>query len=74
MSLFIFNLFIVSKKNLDSISDPFEREYFKMKKIDIIKNKIRKFQANGSSDPNDDNFNNFNEYDYKNYEGDLPQY
>ena len=27
----------IMEKNLDSISDPFEREYFKVKKIKIIK-------------------------------------
>ena len=55
------------KKNLDSISNPFEREYFKMKKMEIIGNMTRKSQTSGSSDPSDGNFNNYNEYDGGNY-------
>ena len=43
------------KKNLDSISKSFEREYFKVKKIEIIEKMTHKSQASGSSDHNDNN-------------------
>ena len=64
----------IIKKNLDSISNPFEREYFKVKKIDIIEKMIGKSQQSGSSGHSDDCFSNCNEYDGENYEGDLPPY
>ena len=60
------------KKNRDSISDPFEHEYFKVKKMKIIKKMTLKSQANESSSHNDDTFSNFNEYNSVNYGGDIP--
>ena len=62
----------IIEKNLDSISDPFECEYFKVKKIEIIEKMTRKSQASGSSGPSDGKFNNVNEYEDGNYRGDLP--
>ena len=62
------------EKNLDSISDPFEHEYFKVKKIEIIEKMTRKSQQSGSSGPSVGNFSNCNEYDGGNYGGDLPPY
>ena len=62
------------EKNLDSISNPFEREYFKVKKIKIIEKMIIKSQQSGSNDHIDGNFNNCNEYDGENYGGNLPSY
>ena len=61
----------MKKKNLDSISDLFECEYFKVKKIDIIEKMTYKFQASGSSSHND---SNFNEHDGKSYGGDISPY
>ena len=40
-------------KNLDSISDPFEHKYFKVKKMEIIEKMTRKSQASVSSGHND---------------------
>ena len=62
------------KKNLNSIFDPFKREYLKVKKMDIIKKMTRKSQASGSNDHNNGNFNNFNKCDYENYGNDIPPY
>ena len=62
------------EKNLDSISDPFEYEYFKVKKMEIIEKMTHKSQQSGSSGPSDGNFSNCNEYDGENYGGDLPPY
>ena len=62
------------EKNLDSISDPFECERFKVKKLEIIEKMTRKSQQSGSSGPSDGNFSNCNEYDDKNYGRDLPSY
>ena len=64
----------IIEKNLDSIFYPFEREYFKVKKMGIIEKMTRKPQTSGSSVLRDGNFNNFNEYDGVNYRGDLPPY
>ena len=64
----------IIEKNLDSIFYPFEREYFKVKKMEIIEKMTRKPQTSGSSGSSDGNFNNFNEYDGVNYMGDLPPY
>ena len=64
----------IIEKNLDSISDLFEHEYFKVKKMEIIEKMNRKSQSSGSSGPSDSNFNNFNEYDGINYKGNLPPY
>ena len=52
-------------KNFDSIFDPFEREYFKVKKMEIIEKMTRKSQESESSGHND---GNFNELDGGNYE------
>ena len=60
------------KKNLDSISDPFEREYFKVKKMEIIEKMTHKSQQSGSRGPSDGDFSNCNEYDGGNYGRDLP--
>ena len=63
------------EKNLDSISNPFEREYFKVKKkMKIIEKMTRKSQQSGSSGPSGGNFSNCNENDCGNYGGDLPPY
>ena len=58
----------IMEKNLDSISDPFERE---VKKIEIIEKMTRKSQQNGTSGPSDGKFSNCNEYDGGNYGGDY---
>ena len=62
------------EKNLNSIFDPFEHEYFKVKKMEIIKKMTCKSQQSGSSGPSYGNFSNCNEYDGGNYGGDLPPY
>ena len=58
----------------DFIYDPFECEYFKVKKIEIIEKITRKSQVSGSSGHNDENFSNFNEYNGKNYKCDISLY
>ena len=55
------------KKNLDYISDLFEYEYFKVKKMEIIE-KMTCNQANGH------NNDNFNKYDGENYGVDILLY
>ena len=62
------------EKNLDSIFDQFEHEYFKVKKMEIIEKLTRKSQQSGSSGHNDGDFSNCNKYDGGNYERDLPPY
>ena len=62
------------RKIFDSISYPFECEYFKVKKMEIIEKMTRKSQQSGSSGHSDGNFSNCNEYDGGNYEHDLPSY
>ena len=64
----------IMEKNIDSISNPFEPEYFKVKKMEIIEKITRKYQQSGSSGPSDGNFSNCNEYDGENYRGNLPPY
>ena len=49
------------EQNLDSISNPFEHKYFKMKKIEIIEKMAHKSQQSGSSSSSDGNFSNCNE-------------
>ena len=61
----------MEKKILDSISDPFKLENFKVKKMEIIEKMTRKSQASGSNCHND---GNFNKYDGRNYGGDIPLY
>ena len=64
----------IMENNIDFLSDPFEHEYFKVKKMEIIEKMICKSQASGSSGHNDGNFSNFNEYIGGNYGGDIPPY
>ena len=64
----------IMEKNLDSIFDPFEREYFEVKKIEIFEKMTRKSLQSGSNGPSDGNFSNCNDYDGGNYGGDLPPY
>ena len=59
------------EKIFDIISEyPFECEYFKVKKIEIIEKITCKSQISGLSG----NFINFNEYNGRNYRGDLSPY
>ena len=51
-----------------------EREYFKVKKMEISEKMTRKSQQSGSSGPSDGNFSNCNEYDGENYGSDLSPY
>ena len=62
------------EKNLDSISNPFEREYFKVKKMKIIEKMTRKSQQSGLSIPIDGNFSICKENDCGNYGGNLSPY
>ena len=64
----------ITKKNLDSIFYLFEREYFKVKKMEMIEKMTCKSQQSGASGPSDGNFSNYNKYDGGNYGGDLPPY
>ena len=64
----------IMEKNLNSISNPFEREYFNVKKMEIIEKITCKSQQSGSSGHSDGNFSNCNEYNGGNYGGDLPSY
>ncbi|KAF8380827.1 hypothetical protein HHK36_028321 [Tetracentron sinense] len=63
------------EKDLNSISDPIEREYFRDKKLEIVEKGARDSQVGGSSATfNHDDFNSFSQYQ-GGYEGnDLPPY
>ena len=64
----------IMEKNLNSISNPFECEYFKVKKMEIIEKITCKSRQSGLRGHSDGNFINCNEYNGGNYRGDLLSY